>query len=61
MEQIADFRIQIVKDATKYTLTLSSAGDDFVVELEDPKDLLDEVEELVQDQLGKYGIEVFSG
>jgi hypothetical protein len=53
---IADFNVKITEDNGKFTIVLVAQGDDFEVEVYDPKDLIDEVDELIQDRLTQYGI-----
>lgn len=54
--EIADFNVKITEDNGKFTIVLAAQGDDFEVEVHDPKDLIDEVDELIQDRLTQYGI-----
>lgn len=51
-----DFTVKITEDNGTFTIVLAAQGDDFEVEVHDPKDLLDEVDELIQDRLTHYGI-----
>lgn len=53
---IADFNVKITEDNGKFTIVLVAQGDDFEVEVYDPKDLIDEVDELIQDRLTYHGI-----
>lgn len=53
---IADFSVKITEDNGKFTIVLVAQGDDFEVEVYDPKDLIDELDELIQDRLTQYGI-----
>lgn len=56
MQKVADFRIQINRVNKQFQLILSAEGDEFEIELEDPQDLIDEVDELVHDKLVKFGV-----
>lgn len=53
---IADFNIKISEENGKFTLVLKANGDDFEVEVHDPQDLIDEVDELIHDRLTQHGI-----
>lgn len=54
--EIADFSVKITEDNGKFTLVLKADGDDFEVEVHDPQDLIDEVDELIHDRLTQHGI-----
>lgn len=56
MEKIIDFRVQIVQDANTFTATLFCEGDEFEIEVDDPKELEDEVVELIQEKLATFGV-----
>jgi len=51
-----DFTVKITEDNGKFTIVLAAQGDAFEVEVHDPKDLIDEVDELIQDRLTQHGI-----
>lgn len=53
---IADFSVKITEENGKFTLILKADGDDFEVEVHDPQDLIDEVDELIHDRLTQHGI-----
>lgn len=53
---IADFSVKITEENGKFTLVLKADGDDFEVEVHDPQDLIEEVDELIYDRLTKHGI-----
>ncbi len=61
MPEIADFRIQISEEDKKYKMILTAKGDDFTIEVDNPTDLLDEVDELLQERLSQYGVPVNEG
>lgn len=56
MSQIADFHVKISQEDAKFKITLKDQGDDFEVEVEDAGDLMDEVDELLNERLAKYGV-----
>lgn len=51
-----DFSVKITEENGKFTLVLKADGDDFEVEVHDPQDLIDEVDELIHDRLAQHGI-----
>ena len=57
-EKIADFTVSILRTDNEKHFVLQAEGDEFEIEVNNPEDLIDEVEELVQERLAKYGIVV---
>lgn len=56
MNKIAEFTVQVFEEEKRFKFQLSAEGDDFVTELEEGQDVIEEVDELLLEKLKAYGI-----